>query len=379
MKVLHIASGGSFCGIATYTTNLITHFPSDSEVSHSFEAIPSKESLSQRSAHEIYEWADGLILKCKDYDVIHLQNEFGLFAGDNPLSFGLKVFYRILRGLKKDGKKVAVTFHSEPVFLKALGLLNFEEKKCAKLWAKMGKLFTKKNSFLAIVHTDSSHKIFKRTGFLNCKVVVHGVIEREVEHNEIHPDRTITLSLFGYISEYKGHEFALSILDLLPSNFHLSVIGGRHPESHGEEIGHLLKIATELDLLRRVLITGWVTPEEANFHQKQSDISLAPYQTSELSASGAVTWSLTSGNPVIASNVRAFRAMNRQKECMLLCHPTDRLEWVWAIKRVVEDQNLNKKLISNAHEYCSMYSWTNTSNHHLKLYKNLFTNNDSMG
>jgi len=379
VNILHIAPGGSFCGIATYTSNLRSYFPLDSEFSHDFEAIPPKESLSQWSHAELYKWADELIVKCKDYDIIHLQNEFGLFAGDNLLSFGLKVFYRILCGLKKSNKKVAVTFHSEPVFLLSLGLLNFEEKKCAKLWAKIGKLFIKKNNFLSIVHTDASYKIFRRSGFKNCKVVVHGVIERDVKHNEIHPDRTITLSLFGYISEYKGHEFALSILDLLPSNFHLSIIGGRHPESYGEEIGRLLKVATELDLLRRVLITGWVSPEEANFHQKQSDISLAPYQTSELSASGAITWSLTSGNPVIASNVRAFRAMNRQKECMLLCHPTDRLEWVWAIKRIVQDQNLNKKLRDNAQEYCSMYSWTNTSNYHLNLYKKLFNNHDTMG
>ena len=64
---------------------------------------------------------------------------------------------------------------------------------------------------------------------------------------------------------------------------------------------------------------------------------------------------------------------------MLLCHPTDRLEWVWAIKRIVQDQNLNKKLRDNAQEYCSMYSWTNTSNYHLNLYKKLFNNHDTMG
>lgn len=369
MKVLHIASQGRHCGISTYTQNLINHFPKD-DVSHEFLGIPSKQDLYYYSEARMFSWARQLVKSCDGYDVIHIQNEFGLFAGPSNMAFALKVFYEILKGLKKNNKKVLVTFHSEPIFMKALGWLNFEERACARFWKKISKLFSYKNGFVAIVHNRTSAGTFLSSGFQNVEIVVHGVVERHVPNfTDLENSNTINISLFGFLSDYKGHEFALSILDLLPENFFMTFIGGRHPESDGEEIGRLLKIATELNVLKRLLITGWVSPEEATIHQSRSDISIAPYQTRELSASGAITWSLTSNNPVIASNIRSFRSINKEIECMLLCHPNDRLEWVWAIKRLATDSNLYKKMQTNAQEYCSKFSWSNTCLHHLELYK----------
>ena len=60
---------------------------------------------------------DSFIDKAKDYDVIHIQNEFGLFNGPFGLDFSMKVFYRILCKLKKLNK----SFHNislRTIFLK---------------------------------------------------------------------------------------------------------------------------------------------------------------------------------------------------------------------------------------------------------------------
>lgn len=370
MKILHVAPGGTTCGIATYTANLIKHFPDDKECSHSLLPIPPKSELAGLSEKEMFLWAQEIIDSCEGYDFIHLQNEFGLFQGPGDMPFALEIFLKILKGLVSRNHKIAVTFHSEPMFLKALGALNFENKKCAKVWKKTAKLFTKQNNCIAILHSAVSESIFKETGFQNTTIMAHGVIERAFDKRRQlkRSGDSIVLSLFGYINPYKGHEFALSILELLPPNFKLSIIGGRHPESTGEEIGRLLKLATEMGLINRVLISGWVSPEEADFHQQNADICLAPYQTQELSASGAITWSLTSGKPVIASNVNAFRNINKDSQCMLLCHPYDRLEWIWAIKKVVDNKDFSKRIVKNADAYCDKYSWTNTSLKHFNLY-----------
>ena len=77
--------------------------------------------------------------EAKNYDVVHLQNEFGLFCGPYELSFGFKVFYGIIKKLRKIGKRVFVTYHSEPSFLKALGWMNFENKKNAQAIVHTGK------------------------------------------------------------------------------------------------------------------------------------------------------------------------------------------------------------------------------------------------
>ena len=371
MKILHIAPGGTTCGIATYTANLIKYFGDDSDHSHDLYPLPPKSELANLSKSEMALWSKEVIAASEGYDFIHLQNEFGLFAGPGDMPFALNVFLDILKGLIKRGLKLAVTFHSEPMFLRAMGALNFENKKCARIWKKTAKLFTKRNNCIAILHTPLSENIFKETGFKNTCVITHGVLERSFDKRRQLKRSTdsIVLSLFGYISNYKGHEFALSVLELLPPNFKLSIVGGRHPESSGEEIGRLLKLATEMGLIDRVLISGWVSPEEADFHQQNADICLAPYQTQELSASGAITWSLTSQKPVIASNVNAFRDINRHSQCMLLCHPHDRLEWIWAIKKVVENHQFSNRIVRNAKNYCDKYSWTNTSLRHLKLYE----------
>ena len=368
MKVLHLAPGGHLCGIATYTSNLMSNFKEKD--SHSLYEIPPKLELSRLNKSEILSFFEDFVNDAKDYDVIHIQNEYGLFCGSHSMSFGLKVYYKILLGLKNNNKRCFTTFHSEPVFLKALGILNFEERKCARVWRRICKLFTLENNIHGICHTKVSQNKFIRSGMRNIDVVTHGVISRSIDHRRSlkRKDDSVVLSLFGFISDYKGHDLALSIVDLLPKNFKLSIIGGRHPESTGNEIGRILKLANELGLSDRVLITGWVTPSEADYYQQNSDICLAPYQATELSASGAITWSLTSGKPVIASNINSFKSINQKHNCMLLCNKSDRLEWVWAIKKVAEDINLRKRLIDNSSKYCRRYSWKNICNYHTTLY-----------
>ena len=369
MKILHLAPGGKGCGIATYTTNLIDHFEESSGTHERYE-IPSKTELSHLTKEEVLDFFKEFVNYARSFDIIHIQNEYGLFVGPGGTSFGLSVFRQTLLGLKELDKKVFVTFHSEPVFLKALGLFNFEAKKCARLWKKIAPLFTKENNFTAICHTPVSRNKFTRSGFNNVTVITHGVIERKFNKKKIlkKKNKSVVLSIFGFIAHYKGHEFALSILDLLPNHFKLSIIGGRHPNSDGDEIGDLLKKAADMGLSGRVLISGWASPEEADFHQQNSDICLAPYQARELSASGAITWSLTSGLPVIASNINSFKDINTVEQSMLLCHPSDRLEWVWAIKKVTEDAPFRKRLIANAKKYCKDNSWINICKEHIKLY-----------
>jgi len=370
LKVLHIATGGKICGIATYTSNLIKHF--DNSADHGFFELPSKADLADLTQQDIWHEYKKIIKGAKDYDVIHIQNEFGLFCGHYGLCFGAEMYYKILLGLKKLKKKVFTTFHSEPSFLYKPSP-DLDLNKCHKYWKKIALLHRAPTGTKAIVHKAATSNSFKGMGFKNICTIVHGVLERTLPKNYKHKEveDPVVLGIFGFVSPYKGHEFALSILDLLPSNYKLFIIGGRHPNSEGEELGQILIKANELGLSKRVTITGWCTPEEADKYQNYCDICLVPYQVKDLSASGAITWNLTSGKPVVASNIPSFKELNEScpnGDAMFLCHPTDRAEWVWAIKKILTQPKVKHSLINNARQYCKDFSWTNTCKYHMIEY-----------
>ena len=374
LKVLHIASGVKFCGISTYTTNLIKHFEVNQNATHERINLLTNLDFESMSKKSVFEYFRDLSRKTKKYDVIHIQNEFGLFGGAHGLDFAMKVFYLFLKSITKHKRKIIVTYHSEPTFMKGLGLMNFENKRCAKWFRKTAKLHTTENNVKALLHTKTTEKSYWANGFRNVCNIRHGVLERWLTPNyKIKAkEDPVVLGMFGFLSDYKGHEFALSILDLLPSNFKLYIVGGRHRNSGGEEIGNILNKANALGLSDRILITGWIPAEDADKHQKMCDISILPYQTTELSASGAATWALTSGRPVIASNTPAFKELNEaieDKEPMMLCHMTERTEWVWAIKKILNEPKLKHMLIDNCREYCDTFSWTNVCKQHIELYK----------
>ena len=57
LKVLHIASGGKFCGISTYTTNLIKHFEVNQNATHERINLLTNldfESMSKKSVFEYF-------------------------------------------------------------------------------------------------------------------------------------------------------------------------------------------------------------------------------------------------------------------------------------------------------------------------------------
>ena len=214
-------------------------------------------------------------------------------------------------------------------------------------------------------------KRFIESGFeaKNLHVVTHGVLENRFLKERSRDDNNIIVSLFGHVASYKGYELALDILKLLPFHYRLCVIGGRHPSSTGTEIKDFLLLVRELELEHQVLLTGEVNDEEAAFYHGNTDICIAPHQADRLSASGAITWSLTSGCPVIASNIEAFREIQHQENCLLLCGKNSPHEWAWAIQRCGTDGMLREKLISGAAKYCEKFSWSNVAPLHVNIYK----------
>ena len=393
IKILFLSTTGNECGIATYTTNLIESLPEGIEP-HQYP-LPNRADMINLDHHDIRDIFDKFVKECKKYDVIHIQHEHGLFYGNGDEADGISNFGRVLRQLVSMDKEVFVTFHSEPVFFRTwLDVIKRRDgfgptvlmKLLSRLWKKkVAKWFTKKHCNInAIVHNDNSKQEFIKTGFeeSNVHVIPHGVISRKTTFRKIDPDKDIiNLTIFGFISGYKGYHTSIRALQYLPENYRLICLGGRHPNSSGYEYDDILNFAADRDrevtehklplnlVYDRITITGYAEEQEADAWHKKTDICLAPYDDRTLSGSGALTWSLTSGRPVIACDIPSFKAINDKYKCMQMIAVQGNHELVWAIKKIVNDVALQRTLVQNAIKYCTDNSWREVGKHHLELYK----------
>ncbi|MGC4006332.1 MAG: glycosyltransferase [Pirellulales bacterium] len=123
-----------------------------------------------------------------------------------------------------------------------------------------------------------------------------------------------------------------------------------------------------------MIITGYVEEEVANRFYAATDICLAPYsRKTNLSASGAITWALSSGKPTIASKIDAFQAIARDGDCMMMVTPEQPQELAWACECLDADEAMRKRLVANAGDYCRKYSWSDTAEQTIELYQRLLS------
>lgn len=397
MKVLHLSTWKEYCGIATYTEQLVNSLD---KLGIENEVYPvNRKELAYFSLEEIEAYYLAFCQRAAEFDLIHIQHEHGFFHGSYPFNVSVKVFNLILRNLKKTKKPVFVTFHTEPAYFDAdreedLGLkgkLLLKAKKYIALFQwkrKVSKFFKRSQYFVAIVHSKKSRLQLLKSGFdqSSIQVLTHAFPNRDLrsissdirlsKRNLGLPEESVVLSIFGFISEYKGYKVAIRALSHLPNNYVLAIVGGPHPEAAEkdkalDDVFETIESVSEQDpsIVQRVLITGYVETEQLNEFHKVTDICLAPYLPSSISASGALTWALTSGKPVIASNIPAFKELNQNADCLLLVQPNAYRELAWRIQRLVENTHVQQELVDRATVYVQAHTWAATAENLNELYE----------
>ena len=383
MRILYLATHNTSCGIATYTEQLRNALL----IEHDIVRLPDK------SEPELLDDSLQLFIKkAVAYDAVHIQHEHGLFVGDGDVSDAIERFGELLKQLNKLDVKTYVTFHSDPVFYNpkiewnVLGLM----RSClSRMWKKQVAVwFQPTHKTIAIVHTERTRKEFIKSTLNKNNVIVipHGVLHRKLKPNAIDPSKTINMSIFGFISEYKGYNVALNALQHLPENYRLICMGGRHPTSDGDEYTQILRHASEIDrdivehglhlvdhvpVRPRLTITGFLNDEQADHWHAQTHVCLAPYTDKTLSGSGALTWSITSGRPTIASDIPSFKTINDEYQCMHLFKTDAYHELAWSIKHVAENVEYQRELVASADKYSCALSWDNIAKIHTDLYNEI--------
>jgi glycosyltransferase involved in cell wall biosynthesis len=186
------------------------------------------------------------------------------------------------------------------------------------------------------------------------------------------PGHAKLLTIFGFVGRYKGHDLAVNALKQLPEDYRLAICGGAHPESRDDFLTRLMCQIKEAGLEDRVTITGWLPTESAELYYAATDICLAPYRAdSGLSASGALTWALSSNRPIIASKIDAFQPIQRESGAMMMITADALEELCWAIQRLADDEVLQERLVQAAGNYVEKHSWRKNAENTIQLYEQM--------
>jgi glycosyltransferase involved in cell wall biosynthesis len=162
------------------------------------------------------------------------------------------------------------------------------------------------------------------------------------------------VGLFGYISNYKGFETAISALALLPDQFKLAIFGSQHPQTvrRNEDlnpyVGSLLELMRDLDEARfneaeKLATIDWVTRYSqtgsaclsADVRKRTSDrvrfigslsddkfllalrfcdVVVLPYVEVGQSMSGVAILAMEAGAKIICSNNKSFFELKKYHE-----------------------------------------------------------------
>ena len=372
LKILHFTPWDTECGIALYARDLIAAleqvgiagavFPVDIAAQRHMNTRQIRGRLAELCEH------------ARQYDVLHIHHDYSFFVNANfKFRWSNANFMWLLRQLDNARVPTVVTFHVE-----LMGMNLWEVGRRRRVGRFLGDWLRRKSAlrlqnwqvprglrndpqrFRAVTFSPRPQATYIAGGMDPSVMRVIPLAApracREVSELETqaakerlgYPRDCTLLSLFGFVSAYKGCEWAVRALELLPENYHLALVGGRHRLAPQEPtLNRVLEIwhGRSPDRLR---VTGFVSDEERDLYHVATDVCLSPYTWNELTASAAVTWGLTSGKPVVTSTIPCFDEINEAYDCLLTAAPGMVHELAWQIRRVAGSAALRQRLVQNA-------------------------------
>jgi glycosyltransferase involved in cell wall biosynthesis len=372
LRVLHFTTWKTACGIAGYAGDLITGLNGQG-VANTVRPIDRTAMRNMPIAEWRLELGE-LCRQARNYDLVHIQHDFSFFTTVGCVRDANLNFQTTLRRLARQGTATVMTLHTEPTFAtlgsplrQRLGLW-LRGRRTWHGWALGRVLRAHPARFRVIVHTRRSRAVLIDTGVPAEVIHTMPIGFSPLRTNECRLDRAeakrrlglppdcVLLSLFGFVASYKGHEVAVRALKTLPANHYLAIVGGPHPEGSEKTLGNILRLWYKHDPAR-LRVTGFLEPRGLDLYHAATDICLAPYVDNKLSSSAAITWALTSGKPVIASNINAFREINETIPCLKLVTAGCDMELAWQIQQLLADVPQQQTLVQNALCYARENSW----------------------
>lgn len=401
MTILFLVSAG-LCGIANYTQLLINHLR-QLQPDWQLDVYPIDMAwMKQASREEIWQFFQDFCEKAKRYDKVHIQNEFGLLAGNHGTAFANEMTARMLEVLPKG--KVVLTLHTTPgVFFQESYKPFFRKLRRSRkyIYQWMPKLYYQT---WQAAHDIWRKRIAPHFGPMGQqRLIVHNRFSlQDVLSLGSHPDYVTShpigveslpysdedysyqleqvklnlnwepgdqiLGTFGFISASKGYLSAIDALSLLPENVKLLMVGGAHPNGDRAYPNALLERAKVHGVFDRVYMTGSYQYDALRAYASLIDLVLVPYLPPYPSSSAAIAIPLSLGKPIIASNIDSFREVAELGDCLELMEPQAGFQLAHLVRQLLHDSRRLQQLSVNALRYAQTYSWERFAQHHVQQY-----------
>jgi len=323
VRVLQFSPNGETDGIARYQEQYVKALSAIAGVETSFfDVTPFMfRALSPDGQREALE---GLKKELAQYDILHIQHEFGLFGpGD---------FQKIVATAKQAGKKVVVSIHLSPKFaikpakLGGLGprsLVYYLRQRRYARKMTMWNIEPLKLVDAVLVHDNTTAQAVQERGIAADRIhtLPHPVYDFPeppkstlIAEKLNRQEGDVIYCTVGMMHRYKGVYDAVRALKFLPENYKLAIVGGVHPLS--EDLPMYNKVCDLIDTLglqSRVFITGFVHDDHRfNALIRECDVCVYPYDGFYYAhvSSGAINLALSNHMPVIAYPTETFKEIS---------------------------------------------------------------------
>lgn len=378
MKILNFSSHYEDCGIAKYQENYKDELNDRDIVSDFFEYSPYQ--TRDMNSGQFAEVVKKLKQKLNDYDILHIQHEFGFFRGNQLVD--------IVKTAKQLGKKVVITYHTSPDLiiikkpLTGLGphsLISFARSYKHNASLQKSHIYPLQIADLVIAHNQYTFEQLVNYGVERSSIVLiphptYPITKPKkstfIAEKLAKKDGDIILSTIGYIHRFKGMDKAIKALSFLPSNYKLAILGGVKSDSDDQSLyDKLSDLIIARGLQDRVYITGVIeSDEDLNSYIRETDISLYPYDSKYYKgvSSGALNLAIANERPIVAYPVDTLKETSSEHGQLVFTQSDSYYELAKEIANI--DVKKQTKLIQ---KYAKVNSWNSLTDQLLEAYRRL--------
>ncbi|MFZ1800571.1 MAG: glycosyltransferase [Chitinophagaceae bacterium] len=380
VKVLHVSSRYEECGVAKYLHQYIESMKDLPSIQNEYFAVSPYETYNMKPT-DLVAMAAQLEQKLVDFDVLHIQHEFGLYAQDS--------FRQIIDAGVRAGKRIVVTVHtspglaSKPVRLHGVGprsvihYLREQRRRNAFLGLHIEPL---KKADIVIAHNNLTIQSLQDCGIDSAR------IHKTLHPVQVFPEPPVSTRIakalhkqkddiiyctIGFIHRYKGIVDSIKALKFLPENYKYVVLGGMKSDS--DDVVFYDKVCDLIDTLGlkdRVYISGYVQDDnELNALIRECDICVYPFDRVYYAnvSSGSMNLAFANSMPAIAYPTAAIKEVADVADgALILCETFAYYELARELQRV--DMQSQSKL---SQAYAEKMAWPKSSNELLQIYKSL--------
>jgi len=396
MKICMVSTHSiSVGGVSSYTKNLV-----QSLKEHEVDVVVFSNKLENERLMQSYEgvyatWNRGILYPFQIFkmlvsnasvDVVHIQHEFFLYGG----MVSAILFPVLLALIRLLGKPVVVTIHGV-IPLPEVNEQFKEENELngSLILLKFGLiLLTKAIVFLSdaiIVHEGFfAERLQKdyRCPQRKIYVISHGVeeIENKILQDEAKEklglnNKTVLL-FFGYITKYKGIETLIDGFEWIAKQYEDSILiigGGEHPRLRNnlcyvEYLSELQQRAVSAAAKERILFTGFIPEDDLPLYFSAADVLVFPYTTA-MSSSGPLSFAMSYGKAVIASDIPSFAEIIPLEDALFRRNSSKNL--AEKLERILSGSALRNRVSNYLKMKAKENSWHNIGSKTYSLYREL--------